>query len=149
MKRIYSIVLVLSLLLVPALHAEVEEAQRIEIEKLLKLTGMEKLVDQMMVQMMTNIKGVIPKAPPAFWEKFTSKFKARELLDLMIPIYAKHYSLEDLKGINAFYNTPTGQKVIATMPLIMQDSMAVGQQWGQALGKKAIEEFEAAKKAGN
>jgi hypothetical protein len=33
-----------------------------------------------------------------------------------------------------FYSSPLGQKTIQAMPLLMNESMQVGQQWGQALG---------------
>lgn len=33
----------------------------------------------------------------------------------------------------AFYKTPLGRKLIRTMPVVIQESMAAGQQWGASL----------------
>ncbi|MDT8386626.1 MAG: DUF2059 domain-containing protein [Thiogranum sp.] len=65
---------------------------------------------------------------------------------LMIPLYDKHYTHEDIKGLVQFYKTELGQKTIKLMPVLMQESMAVGQQWGRALGpeiqRRIIQRFK-------
>jgi hypothetical protein len=34
-----------------------------------------------------------------------------------------------IKVVNAFYESAVGQKVISTLPQVMQESMKVGQEW--------------------
>jgi hypothetical protein len=34
---------------------------------------------------------------------------------------AKYYTLEDLRAVNAFYSSPAGQKIRATVPKVMPD----------------------------
>jgi hypothetical protein len=42
-----------------------------------------------------------------------------------------------------FYSTDLGKKTIRVMPALMQESMAAGQQWGQALGPQIEERVKA------
>ena len=55
------------------------------------------------------------------------------LLDMIIPIYGKYFAHEDIKGLIAFYKTELGQKTIATLPQVFQESLRIGQIWGQSL----------------
>jgi hypothetical protein len=56
-----------------------------------------------------------------------------EMLDRMAPIYAKNFTVAELKDITAFYRSPTGQKLIARLPNISKESFAVGQQFGREI----------------
>ena len=58
-----------------------------------------------------------------------------EIVDLLYPTvletmkegYRKHFSLNELRQITAFYATPVGKKVISIAPELMQDAMAMVQ----------------------
>jgi hypothetical protein len=50
--------------------------------------------------------------------------------------------LEDLKAVNAFYESPAGQRLLVVAPMAMQDAMKIGQEWGEKLGKEAATEAE-------
>ena len=104
---------------------------------MLRLTGMEKLMAQMKTQMITGLKTQMPQQAELFWTKFERKMDTRELLEKLIPLYDKYYTLDDLKAINAFYQSPPGQKILSTLPQIMQESMKIGQEWGAKIGRQA------------
>lgn len=123
-------------------HAEISKEKRKEVEKMLRLTGMEKLMDQMKTQMISALKAQMKEVPEEFWKKFQEKMDTRELLEKLIPLYDKYYTIEDLKAVNAFYESSAGQKVLSSLPQIMQESMKVGQEWGAKIGKQAAEEAE-------
>jgi uncharacterized protein len=140
MKRLILLALVTVFASISTVHAEISKEKRKEIEKLLRLTGMEKLMEQMKVQMISSLKANMTEVPEAFWIKFQEKMDARELLEKIIPLYDKYYSIEDLKAVNAFYETPAGQKLLSTLPQIMQEGMKIGQEWGEKIGQQAAEE---------
>lgn len=52
-----------------------------------------------------------------------------ELINLMVPVYQKSIPIEDLKEINKFYQTPVGKRIAAAQPIILNESMQVGQTW--------------------
>jgi uncharacterized protein len=60
-----------------------------------------------------------------------------------VPIYQKHFSEEEIRETIRFYRSPTGRKVIQTLPMVMQESMAAGQQWGQELARRVLDEAKA------
>jgi hypothetical protein len=56
-----------------------------------------------------------------------------EVAELMAQVYARNFTVDELHDLQAFYRTPTGQKLTQVMPVIAQQSMLVGQQWGKSL----------------
>lgn len=56
-----------------------------------------------------------------------------KLVELMAPVYQKNISIEDLKEINKFYQTPAGKRIAEAQPKIAVESTQVGQQWGMWL----------------
>ena len=50
-----------------------------------------------------------------------------DLEPAMVKIYQDNFTQEDINGLIAFYKTPLGKTTIEKMPLVMQQSMAVGQ----------------------
>ena len=50
-------------------------------------------------------------------------YPLKEVLDAMVPVYQKHLSRGDIANIEAFYQTPTGQKMLNEMPEMSKDAM--------------------------
>jgi uncharacterized protein len=113
---------------------------------MLRLTGMERLVNQMKSQMIAAFQKQSPDVSPDFWDRFDKKMDMHELIEKIIPVYDKYYTLDDLKAVNAFYESPAGQKILSTLPQVMQESMKIGQEWGESIGKQAAAEAEAEEK---
>lgn len=55
---------------------------------------------------------------------------------MIIPIYDKYYTADEINKLIEFYQKPLGKKLISVMPQIMQESMQTGQAWGEEVGKK-------------
>lgn len=53
--------------------------------------------------------------------------------DDMAAIYARNFSIEEMRQITAFYRSPIGQKFLERFPAIAQQSVAVGQKFGESL----------------
>jgi hypothetical protein len=140
MKRLLLLALVLICPLAYGAPNEIAPEKRKAIEKMLRLTGMEKLTGQMKTQMITSLKAGSPSMPEAFWTKFEQKMDVKVLIEKIIPIYDKYYSIDDLKAVNAFYESPAGQKVLSVMPQVMQESMQIGREWGEQIGRQAAQE---------
>ena len=143
MKKLLTTTLIIICSYVSIVHAEMSLEKRKEVEKMLRLTGMEKLVTQIKSQMIAAFQKQIPDVPQDFWDRLEQKMDMRELIEKIIPVYDKYYTLEDLKAINAFYETPAGQKVLSTLPQVMQECIKIGQEWGERIGKQAAAEAEA------
>jgi len=142
MNKLVILPLLVVFSLVVTVQANVSPEKRKEIEKMLRLTGVEKLSEQIANQMLTSLRTQLPQVPETFWTKFQQKMNTRDLIEKIIPVYDKYYTIEDLKAINAFYETSTGQKVISALPQLMQETLKIGEEWGQKIGQEAAEEAE-------
>jgi hypothetical protein len=56
-----------------------------------------------------------------------------EYAELVARVYAVNFTTSELLELQAFYSTPIGQKLVAKLPTITQQSLVVGQQWGKVL----------------
>jgi len=65
---------------------------------------------------------------------------SERLLDDLTPVYARYFTKSEIDELVAFYRTPIGQKSIRVMPMIVQESMAVGQRWAEELEPVFMEE---------
>ncbi|MBV9848651.1 MAG: DUF2059 domain-containing protein [Armatimonadetes bacterium] len=131
----------------PTQTAAVSPEKEKAIRQLLDVVGTAKLMDQMMDQMLTSFHGSFPDVPPEVWTKLRARMKTENMITLIIPVYDKYYTTEDINGLLAFYQTPLGQKVIATLPQVSRESMAIGQAWGQKQAQSVIRELERQEKA--
>ncbi|MEP7264152.1 MAG: DUF2059 domain-containing protein [Bacteroidota bacterium] len=109
-----------------------------KIKTLLEVTGSANLGVQIAKQMIDVFKGSYSNVDQKFWDEFTKEIKAEDLVNLILPIYEKYYTEEDLDQIIAFYKTPIGKKMVETLPMISQESMTAGQTWGRELGEKVV-----------
>ena len=143
MKYYKILVTVIALAFTLCARAEISPEKRAEINRLLELPGLEKLMEQMKGQMLTSMKASSPNVPAELWDRLSTKMNVREVLEKIMPIYDKYYTLEDLRAVNTFYSSAAGQKVLSTLPQVMQESMAVGQEWGQKAGQQLAAEITA------
>ena len=112
------------------------------IRTLMELTGAGDLGKQMMYQMLPALQQMAPNAPQAYWDAFMKEVDTDEMITLIIPVYQKQFSEKDIQELITFYKTPVGQKFIKAQPQILQESMAIGQQWGQALARKVLNDLQ-------
>ncbi len=120
----------------PAKH--VDTAKQKDIRHLLQLTGAAALGQQVMNQMLETFKTTLPNVPANFWTEFAKEINADELVERVIPVYDKQLSGPEIKDLIAFYETPTGKKLIKVMPAIASESMTIGKDWGRAVGEQVM-----------
>jgi hypothetical protein len=87
-----------------------------------------------------------PKKEKEIRELMSSAFgelsaRKGEVMEKVAEIYARHFEYEELKQILAFKQSPVGQKMDAELPGIMQESLLIGQRWGQEVGQEALRRF--------
>jgi len=74
-----------------------------------------------------------------------SQARIGELIEAVAIIYSSNFSAEELRAVIAFYKTPVGQKFLQKQPFMMQQTMMVGQKFGQSVAadmqKRMIEEL--------
>ena len=70
------------------------------------------------------------------------------LIDVAIefyePIYSKYLSIEDLKELIKFYESPVGKRIVAANPAIVQETMSKSFALGQKIAGELVNELAAA-----
>ena len=66
-----------------------------------------------------------------------------EVNDEIAKIYAQHFSEKELKDILAFYQTPTGKKVITEEPKALDQSMNAAQNWAIKFSDEVVNKIRA------
>jgi len=122
---------------------QAEPAKHETVKELMQKSGAGNLSVQMMNQMLPAMKQMVPDAPEQFWLDVMAEVDPNEMENMIIPVYQKYLTEEEILAINAFYDTDVGKKLISVQPVILQESMLRGQQWGQALSLKIIEKYQA------
>lgn len=117
-------------------------ASKQSIKQMMMTAGSGKIGVQVMNQIIPALKRMIPKAPDKFWKDVMAEVNTNEIIDLVIPVYQKYLTEEDVKGINAFYASTAGKKLIKVQPEIMRESIRIGQHWGQQIARKILLQYK-------
>lgn len=135
-------ILIILCLVVGSVHltsGQIDDNYKSTLADMFKLSGSEEAYKAAIKQMVNIFRDSYSSVSSDIWDELEKEFlntSLKELVDMLAPVYYKYLTLEDLKGIITFYKTDLGQKFAAKTPLIMQESMQVGQQWGAQIGQK-------------
>lgn len=139
-------------------QSQMDAATKQDVEDMMQLTGardrLPLIFSAMASQFASNFADSYrhqhPNANPAevqkvttdATERFQAIFKAipiDELVDAMVPVYQKYYTHSDIKAINDFYASPTGQKMLKDSSAMTLEAM----QAAQSVVKKHMPEIQA------
>ena len=133
MIRKITVVLFLTLLVVTA-HAEQPAADDAEKQTLIieffTVSGQTEMFDQMLNQMFMQLG-----QGKSMTDEEMAELK-NDYIDILVPVYAKHFTSDDIKEMIKFYNSPIGKKQVSVQPQIMQDTMLASQGWAMKLQQK-------------
>ncbi len=115
-------------------------------KKVLEASGAGALGTQVVDQMFSMYKAQMPQVPAEYWDNLSKEVSSDGFVELLIPVFARNYSLDELKGLEAFYKSPLGQTLVTKQPQIQKESMQVGAQWGQKIAQKVMKDLQAQKK---
>ena len=87
-----------------------------------------KLSDAERTKKLAELEQGLPKVVDAIGRMYADPALVDEMLEAMVPIYARHYTVDEMRQMAAFYQTPVGQKSLRLMPQLMAEGMQVGQR---------------------
>jgi hypothetical protein len=119
------------------------QAKNGKILELMEVMGTKQNLHNVLNTMVAQYKTSYPDIPSEFWKKAISEENVNDLFNKMIPLYSKYYTEKEINDLIVFYKTPTGKKMVETMPLVMNESMKIGQKWGMEIGSKIQAEVDA------
>lgn len=109
------------------------------LKEMFRVSGSEEVYQATIKEMFVFLKQQNTNVDANVWTELENEFSETSIDDLvkmLTPVYMKYMTQKDLKKLIKFYQTPIGQKLTRTNPLMMQESMQIGQQWA----KKVVEE---------
>ncbi len=96
------------------------------LKKMMKLSGASAATDDLYPKMLSVMKLNAPGKDDAYWNDFAKDWKEKienRVIELCMPAYKKHLTLEDLKAIAAFYESPVGRKYKESSLAVMREAM--------------------------
>lgn len=127
---------------------KIDPAKEAAIRHLMNITETSKLGDNVANYFETRVRSVIsealgPERTTAFMATFSKKLEAgvppSAVVDAMVPIYARAFSMEEIQGLIQFYDSPLGQRIVKVMPKVEQDSQDAGLQIGNKATLASLE----------
>jgi hypothetical protein len=115
----------------------VQRDKEAKVRELLELTGAADMGKQTMDAMLEHFARM-PGLPAGFIDRFKKIARPEDLLELVVPIYMKHYDVETVDALLVFYRTPAGGKMLQVQSQIMSESMEAGRKWGEQLARRAL-----------
>jgi uncharacterized protein len=113
-------------------------ATREDVQKYLEVMHSREMMAQMVEAMSKPMHQMIHDQYAKDKDKLPADFEARinkmmdesmkafpwdEMMQSMVPVYQKHFTKGDLDALIAFYESPTGQKVLRELPAITAEAM--------------------------
>jgi hypothetical protein len=92
------------------------------IKKFVQIYGVKENMQANFDQMTSTLK-------PDQAQAFRQSVKVDEIVDLLLPIYDKHFSENDLRAYIRFYSSAEGKKLVQTLPLLMKDSVDISMKY--------------------
>jgi len=116
--------------------AEMPEASKQDdIHTLLQVMNTREIIEQTLDQMVVNMRQAMPALTEEMWEEIKLEMDFDALLESYVPIYDKYLSQEEIQGLITFYRSEVGRQFVEATPQITQETMKVGQEWGQKLNQ--------------
>lgn len=146
-KKILVLVAVVAFIPGPIHAADRAEVVPLSVEEMLAgelvdLTGGASLGKQVAVQMIEALKPMFADVPEAFWREFLESFDSSELRDMIVAIYVRHLTAPEMQAAVDFYSTSEGKSLVEKLPVIVQESMEVGQRWGEEVAAEVVQRLE-------
>ena len=115
-----------------------------DVEYLIRMTGAAVAGEAIADALLEQLPPRFPDAPRSFWMELGKRFRPDDFVAIVVPIYAKHFTQEEVRQMIAFNETPVGKKVINTMPEVELETMRAADEWGTKIGAGVVAELRAA-----
>lgn len=109
-----------------------------DIKRLLDLTGGSRLGERMLDRLIENERRAMPDVPDSVWDEARRAFETRDLLELIAGVWDRHFTHDEILGLIAFYESPLGTRLREMQPVILEESLYAGEEWG----RRALEKLQ-------
>jgi hypothetical protein len=115
-----------------------DDAKAADIKRLLDLTGGARVGERMLDRLFEAERHAMPEVPESVWQEARRAFETRELVELIAAIWDRHFTHDEIRGLIAFYESPLGTRLREMQPVLLQESLFAGEEWG----RRALERLQ-------
>lgn len=126
-----------------ALAQEISKEKEANIRHLLELSGGNRIAAQVMHQQLEYLKGNYPQVPEKFWQEMERESGAIDFVSIIVPIYAKYLSDQEVKDVVAFYESAAGKKFFLVLPSMLQEALPLFQAKGEEISHRILDKMKA------
>lgn len=125
----------------PVAQSNISPEKEEAIRTYLELTRVAEMVVEGMEQMMPE--QMPADTPEDLLEVFReiADEEVPALVNMLIPVYDEHVTLEELEGLADFYRTPLGQRQVEIDSAIGSEMMPVGERWAMMVMGRVFTEM--------
>jgi hypothetical protein len=139
------LIAILSLILTCHNYGQTDDSYEKTLKKMFEVSGTEKNYEVVIHQMIDLFRNQNTEVDSEVWNELEKEMLRSALLDLaemLAPVYAKYISEDELKAVIAFYQSPAGKKIATYTPIITEESMKIGEQWGARVAEDVMKRLE-------
>ena len=132
--------------------ANIDPQKEARIRELMEITGAKDLGQQLIEAGMEQFRNTVMDSQPdnprakqfvaAFTARFQKRFDTTSLNELIVPIYDKYLTSDDLQGLLDYYHSPLGQRMLKLLPEVTRESQAAGYALGQKAAQETMDELK-------
>ncbi len=108
---------------------QIDPSALAESKKLLEVMGMSKVYGKIVNQateQMVKRRSMLKSVEPDIKNFYNKYIGWNSIKDDLAKVYAKYFTAEDIKKLEAFYKTPVGKKTLEVMPQLMREGRKIG-----------------------
>ena len=95
------------------------------LKKIMDFSGTSTTTGDFLQRLSSIMKLNAPKKDEAYWNEFSKNWKEKvenKVFEMYMPVYEKHLTLEELKAVAAFYESPVGKKYKEASLIVMRET---------------------------
>lgn len=112
-------------LLASAQNTNATDEYKETLKKIMDFSGTSTTTDDFLQRLSSIMKLNAPKKDEAYWNEFSKNWKEKvenKVFEMYMPVYEKHLTLEELKAVAAFYESPVGKKYKEASLIVMRET---------------------------
>ena len=115
---------------------KIDDTKRNDIIKLITLSHIEDDAKKSMDMLFQRFKTLAPNVKDEVWNKMKKEINYKEMTDMLVPIYDKYYTGNDIKELINFLKLPIGKKFISVQNDLFRESIEQIDIWGEKVSNK-------------
>lgn len=130
-----------------AVKAQDNKAYEEAMVKMLEVSKTMEAMEQIAPQITAVVKQQVgsTNVPDSFWQELEQNMVNMydKILKAMLPVYQKYLTIEDVREITKFYETPVGKKLAASNTKIAMEAMPIAQNIAMQIMQEFMENAKA------